>query len=519
MRTALLAAAICLAGAGNAAAAPFDGKWFADVPAVQGCNGNAPSTVTLLVAGADIQGQVRNIGGTVGVIGTLDADGNGDVRVARNGVGTIRFQDDRFEMDWLGDRNCRRHASGDRALDEAAIARLTAERRQHQETLADLIRAATQGRAVDYARLRAEYVYSADWDFYDTRLGTLLQQADAAAKGGDCTQAVSLADRALRTDFILDSAHAIRADCLKASDPAQAKIALAIANGLIRSLMTSGDGQSQRTAYVVSTLREENDVLANRKIVLRTRQERVRGSDGRYYDVVQGVSQTDGKTVNHTVYFNIDSFMKGRASQRAVVASAAATIDRPAPAPTRAAAAPSAATVLQIPPGENPREKEFVSLYMAICLSTYPDEKAVADFARQLGASEVSPAETEKLLRMPERHGHGWVFKGRLGEYKLLLNEGLEPGFAAAMPNLRAPSCLLMTNAPKGLNLSGFFDTAVRNKAAQLGVQPINRVASDRPEGHLEALMLGPASGLMSYSFRPVSDTDNEYRLDFRPPG
>jgi hypothetical protein len=346
MRTALLAAAFCLAVVDSAAAAPFDGKWFADVPAVQGCNGNAPSTVTLLVAGTDIQGQVRNIGGTVGVVGTLDTGGNGDVRVARNGIGTIKFDGDRFEMDWLGDRNCRRHAEGDRALDDAAIARLTAERRQHQEILAGLIQAAQQGQNVDYARLRAEYVYSADWDFYDTRLGTLLQRADAAAKGGDCVQALSLVDRALRIDFILDSAHAIRAECLKASDPAQARIALAIANGLIRSLMTSGDGMSQRTAYMVSTLREEQDVLANRKIVLRTRQERVRGSDGRYYDVVQGVSQTDGKTVNHTVYFNIDSFMRGRESQRAAIAGAAATVDRPAPAPPRSAPATAKPTTL-----------------------------------------------------------------------------------------------------------------------------------------------------------------------------
>jgi hypothetical protein len=329
MRIILLAAAFCLGWASIAAAAAFDGKWFADIPAVAGCNGNAPSTLTLLVAGGEIQGQIKNARNTVGVTGTLDADGNGDIHIAREAEGTIRFNGDRFEIDWGGGRGCNRHAEGDRALDEAAITRLAAERRQHQEILKGLVQAANQGQTVDFARLRAEYVYAAEWDFYDVQLGTMLERADAAARGGDCAQAVSLAERALRTDFILDSAHAIRADCLKASDPAKAKIALGIANGLIRSLMTSGDGISQRTAYVVSTRREEDDVLANRKIVLKTRQERVRGSDGHYYDVVQGIAQLDGKAINHTVYFNIDSFMKGRESKRAAVTTAAAAVDAP----------------------------------------------------------------------------------------------------------------------------------------------------------------------------------------------
>jgi hypothetical protein len=512
MRIVMLAAAICLAGASAAAAAPFDGKWFADVPAVQGCNGNAASTVNLLVAGSDIQGQIKNARSTVGVTGTVDAGGNGEIRIAREAQGTIRFSGDRFEMDWGGGRGCNRHAEGDRALEEADIARLAAERRQHQETLAALVRRAQQGEAVDYARLRAEFVYSADWDFYNSQLGTMLERADAAAKGGDCPQALSLIDRALRADFLLDAAHAIRADCLKSSDPAQAKIALAIANGLIRSVMTSGDGASQRTAYVVSTLREERNVLANRKIVLKTRQERVRGSDGHYYDVVQGISQADGKTVNHTVYFNIDSFMKGRESKRAALTTASASVDAPRPAA-------AATTTLQIPSGDDPREKEYVSLYAALCLTAYPNETAMADFVRRQGGSEILPAETEKLLRTPGRRGHGWSFKGRLGDYKLLISEGLEPRFAAAMPNMRAPSCLVMTNAPKGLALSGYFDSMVRQKATALGVQPINRVVSDRPEGHLEALMLGPSSGLMAYSHRPLGENENEYRLDFRPPG
>ncbi len=52
--------------------------------------------------------------------------------------------------------------------------------------------------------------------------------------------------------------------------------------------MDSGNGGAEKTAYVVSTLREEMDVLANRHIQIKTRQTEVRGADGRYFDVIQG---------------------------------------------------------------------------------------------------------------------------------------------------------------------------------------------------------------------------------------
>lgn len=130
----------------------------------------------------------------------------------------------------------------------------------------------------------------------------------------------------MNIDFLIDSAHAISADCLEDSDKAKARIEQNIADGLIHSLMHSGDGDTMNTAYVVSTLREEMDVLANRHIQLRTRQTSVRGSNGRFYDVVQGISIRNGGITDKTVYFDIGSFVKGRESRRAAVAVAAAAI-------------------------------------------------------------------------------------------------------------------------------------------------------------------------------------------------
>jgi hypothetical protein len=336
---ALAAIAALMALAGPAAAASFDGRWTADIPAEGRCN--YTSTMTLMVLNGDIQGQVQNPGNVVGVVGKLDDSGNGTVTVARVSAGTIRFNGDRFEVDW-SNRECARHAGGSRAITPDAQAALAGQRKQHQDSFADLVRRANAGDAVDYGKLRAAYVYSETWDFYGTRTGPLMNQANLAAKGKDCQRALQITDQVLSFDFTIDSAHAIRADCLHDSDRARSRIEQNIADGLIHSLMDSGDGDSEKSPYIVGTQREEMDVLANRHITLRTKQTEVHGSDGRTFDIIEGVavrtqdynSSGMGLSVQRTVtsgtpktvYFDIGSFETGRESKRAAVATAAATI-------------------------------------------------------------------------------------------------------------------------------------------------------------------------------------------------
>lgn len=144
-----------------------------------------------------------------------------------------------------------------------------------------------------------------------------------------------------KLDFTIDAAHSLKAECLKQTGkPDQALIESDIANGLIHSLMdssggarslartlTDGDGSTEERAYVVTTYREEMDVLANRHIQLKYRQTEIRGSNGRYYDLVRGVSIRTGGGIDlalKDVYFDISSFVTGRKSRRAMLA----TLDR-----------------------------------------------------------------------------------------------------------------------------------------------------------------------------------------------
>jgi hypothetical protein len=338
--TGILAAIAALMALGQpAAAASFDGRWTADLPAEGRCN--YTSTMTLMVLNGDIQGQVQNPGNVVGVTGKVDDNGNGTVTVARVSAGTIRFNGDRFEADW-SNRECARHAGGSRAIGSDAQTALATARKQHQDSFADLVRRAKAGEPVDYTKLRADYVYSETWDFYGTRTGPLMNQANLAAKGKDCQRALQITDQILDFDFTIDSAHAIRADCLRDSDRAKSRIEQNIADGLIHSLMDSGDGDNEKSPYIVGTQREEMDVLANRRIQLRTRQTEAHGSDGRTFDIIEGVAvrmqeynssglgmsvqQTVTNGTPKTVYFDIGSFGQGRESKRAAVAIAAATV-------------------------------------------------------------------------------------------------------------------------------------------------------------------------------------------------
>jgi hypothetical protein len=339
MRTvSVMIAAVLVMGAAAspaAAAGPFDGKWFADIPAQNRCN--AVSSMELVVADGAIAGKVHNPANVVSISGKVDDTGNATFTVMRPGStetwsGTMKFQSDRFEATWFNG-GCDRHAEGNRAPSPEQQVAMAAERKEHQTAYADLVHRAEAGEKIDYTKLRAEYVYAENWDFYGGKTNGLLNEADAAAKGKDCPAALEKMDQVLMLDFTVIQAHSVRSDCLSDSNHARARVESNIADALKDSLMNSGDGDSEKTAYVVSTRHEEDYALLDRHIQIKARQTEVRGSDGHYYDEIQGISIRSssgfygGTSVSaKTVYFNVDSFVKGRESRRAAVMYAAAPV-------------------------------------------------------------------------------------------------------------------------------------------------------------------------------------------------
>jgi hypothetical protein len=152
-------------GARPAAAANFDGRWEAHIPAQGRCA--SASEMTLIVSGRDMAGEVHNSGRADPhrVTGQVQPDGEAAFQVDGHLSGTMKFKDDRFDATW-NNGTCDRHAEGDRAPDDAQRAALVAQRNQHQDAYAELIKRADSGdKTLDYALLRAESVYAQDWDF------------------------------------------------------------------------------------------------------------------------------------------------------------------------------------------------------------------------------------------------------------------------------------------------------------------------------------------------------------------
>jgi hypothetical protein len=321
----LIISALVLGGSSTSAfAGTFDGSWVALIPPQGPCQ--RTSIMTLTLSGNQFQGQTRNPGNTETFSGKIDADGIGTFLVYPRFPGIIKFTADHFDANWNSDL-CSRHALGDRAMTGSEAAAAFAARKKFQAGYVDLIKRAAEGDpSVDFSALRAAYPYTDQWDPFGNKTAALMDQAAAATKGKDCATALGKLDEVLKLDFTIDAAHALRSDCLAESGNAPAsKIESGIADGLIRSLMNSGDGNSQRTAYVVMTEREEMDVLANRHLVLKIRQTQVRGTDGHFYDEVQVTSGSEGSAIER-VYFDVSSFVSGRKSRMAAIDTLAATM-------------------------------------------------------------------------------------------------------------------------------------------------------------------------------------------------
>jgi hypothetical protein len=303
-------------------AGPYDGNWIGQIPP-SGPKCQSIAIMTITVSGETLSGIVHNRANVRAFTGTIDADGHATFTVpAQHYSGTIRFTADHFDANW-NSGNCQRHSLGDRALDDKQTAALLAQRTQAQATYDELIAKASGGdRSVDFTALRAAYPFTSQWDVYSNGIWPLLEQASAAAKGKDCTVALDKIDQVLKVDYTLIAAHKLRSDCLKGD---AARIESRIADGLMDSLTHGHNGSSEPAAYPVMTLHEETDLLLDKHIALKSRDVEVRGSNGRFYDVVHGVSLWNGVRVQD-VYFDVTTQVTGRSSAMAAANAVAAKL-------------------------------------------------------------------------------------------------------------------------------------------------------------------------------------------------
>jgi hypothetical protein len=157
-------------------------------------------------------------------------------------------------------------------------------------------------RAVDFGTLRRAYfealqanrLTALDRDI-EARLGAALGEAK-------WDEVVKLADAILKSYFTRIRAHMLKAyaqDKL-GQDP---HFHATVAHGLLDSILATGDGNSEATAYHVLFVEEEYDVLMHRRL-RRDRQDLI-AVNGRHFDLLSA-RNADGRTVH--VWFDVNEF-------------------------------------------------------------------------------------------------------------------------------------------------------------------------------------------------------------------
>jgi Domain of unknown function (DUF4919) len=156
---------------------------------------------------------------------------------------------------------------------------------------------------IDYTLLRQSYATTDDYDYAGFGFRGAYQAALQASADNDCPTVLKKTDDVLAIDFTHMLTHGLRGSCFqRMGDGTQATYEAAIARGLRDSVMSSGDGKSAQTAFVVFTLSEEHMVLiANR---CQEQQQALLHDGGHSYDML--TCQTEaGETMQF--YFQIDA--------------------------------------------------------------------------------------------------------------------------------------------------------------------------------------------------------------------
>ncbi|MBV9927540.1 MAG: DUF4919 domain-containing protein [Acidobacteria bacterium] len=116
-------------------------------------------------------------------------------------------------------------------------------------------------------------------------------------------RALEYAEKIMKGNYVDIDAHVVASAVYKEKgDAEQEKFHRYVAEGLIRSILNSGDGKSQETAFTVISTEEEYVVL--KVYGLRPGSQSLLEAKGHHYDRLDAVNPKTNEKV--TLYFNID---------------------------------------------------------------------------------------------------------------------------------------------------------------------------------------------------------------------
>lgn len=156
--------------------------------------------------------------------------------------------------------------------------------------------------AADFTALRLAYADNPPKGSEDTDPDTS-KAMFAAFRDNKYDKAIEYAQKILKGNFVDMNAHLVLAAAYKGKDdPDKEKFHRYVAEGLIKSILKSGDGKSQETAFVVISTGEEYVIL--RVFGLMPGSQSLLSANGHHYDRLDAVDPKTNQKV--TLYFNID---------------------------------------------------------------------------------------------------------------------------------------------------------------------------------------------------------------------
>jgi len=164
--------------------------------------------------------------------------------------------------------------------------------------------------SADWQALRFAYSETPAFNVMDDPGAAQRKAIYAAFDAGDYATALALANKTIATDFVDLLAHRYAAVAYKHLDkPAQFEAEKAIADGLMKSVMT-GNGLTPESPYTVISVAEEYELLHS--FGLRTTRQALINADGHAFDLMSTVDDA-GKAQDY--YFLIDRVLAAEAKQ------------------------------------------------------------------------------------------------------------------------------------------------------------------------------------------------------------
>lgn len=185
-------------------------------------------------------------------------------------------------------------------VDESALPDNTS--RRAYDAIVERIQA--RGFQSDYTLLREEYLKTDLYDPFDRHQRDAARAMFEALDANELTQCVKHANMILQRNFTSLAAHAGAAICHgKLEDAERQEMHARIYDGLINAIAATGNGKSQRSAFVVLSVDEIYDFLQSQD--LEVVGESLVDAGDRKYDVMSVRDPRTGR--NFDVYFDISA--------------------------------------------------------------------------------------------------------------------------------------------------------------------------------------------------------------------